>query len=148
MSIPPLHKERPRNPGPLPTPKNILLIPSIPPSWISLFLNVQYSGFWGPSQAFRLAYWVQHFNWLPFLLFDIFFLFNDFQGLLWHPDYVRAGAGINDASSFTAQKENIQNEFIPFFYSSMQRLEENDVKVFYFSLSATWGEFAKGKAFF
>lgn len=34
------------------------------------------------------------------------------------------------------------------FYSSTQRLEENDVKLFWFFLSATRGEFAKGKAFF
>lgn len=34
------------------------------------------------------------------------------------------------------------------FYSNTQRLEENDVKVFCFSFSATRGEFAKGKAFF
>lgn len=95
---------------PLWTVKNIFFLNSFYPSyWNTLTLACLI--FWvlglHLNQDFWLAYWVQHFNCFPFLLFDGFFLFNDFQGLPWHPDYVSAGPEINDASSFTAWEENI-----------------------------------------
>lgn len=153
--IPPLYKERwtlpPGTCGLLPTPKGIFFFNSIYPSQLNP-LTPECLIFWvlglHLNQDFWLAYWVQHFNCLPFLLFDGFFLFNDFQGLPWHPDYVSARAQINDASSFTARRKTLKVNLISFsFYSSTQRLEENDVKVLCF-LCCNKGRICKQKSFF